>query len=124
MLREAGTPRHGMPTLQAAVDACAGDGGRHHQAGLQERPLGPALPAAGEELRGRRGLPPPGGSRSGAHKYTDAVEAAKREAGVPFKWVACDVRGCYPLIRDDEIVEMVEVQERPLHDCLRSTGSP
>lgn len=122
MLREAGTPRHGMPTLQAAVDACAGDGGAITKLVFKNDLWAQRYKLREKDFGDDAGYPHAPGSKSGPHKYGEAVEASKREAGVPFKWVACDVRGCYPLIRDDEIVEMVEVQERPLHDCLRQYG--
>src|SRR5215207_6506903 len=90
VLKAAGTPRHGMPTLAAAVDACAGDGGA-----LTKFVFKQDLWTERYKLREKdyedddeAGGP---GAKSGARKYTEAVEAAKREAGVPFKWVACDV---------------------------------
>lgn len=119
MLRAAGTPKHGMATLQAAVDACAGDGGAITKFVFKNDLWTQRYKLREKDYEDDAGYPDAPKSKSGSRKYTEAVEAAKREAGVPFKWIACDVRGCYPLIRDDEIVEMIEVQERPLHDCLR-----
>lgn len=122
MLRAAGTPRHGMATLQAAVDACAGDGGAITKFVFKNDLWTQRYKLRERDYADDDGYPDAPTSKSGSKKYTEAVEAAKREAGVPFKWIACDVRGCYPLIRDDEIVEVIEVAERPLHDCLRQYG--
>lgn len=122
VLKAAGTPRHGMPTLSAAVDACAGDGGAITKLLFKNDTWAGAYTLREKDYADDEGYPEAAGSRSGAAKYSAAVDGAKRDAGIPFKWIACDVRGCYPLIRDDEFAEMIEVTERPLFDCLAEYG--
>ena len=89
-------PGHGMRTLQAAVDACAGDGGAIDQAGLQERHLGPALQAAGTRLHGRRRLPRRPGAKSRAPTSTPTPWRPPARGRSALPWVACDVRGSTP----------------------------
>lgn len=58
-----------------------------------------------------------------AKQYLNERENAKKQAGVPFRLRNVDVNTIYPLFRGDELVSVLEVQERPLIDLMEQYPS-
>lgn len=54
-----------------------------------------------------------------ADDFNDAVEDAKKAAGVPFVWQNVDPRNIYPTWSMGKLTEVLEVSQRPLHQALR-----
>ena len=131
VLYEAGTQSNGQNAYEQNLDACFGDGGAWckllyikdrwetvwNVPDTQDYWLDAAT---GEEAtpntpadrlkKGKKGIP--------AGEYLRNRENAKKEAGVPFRLINCDVNTIYPLWRGDDLVAVLEVVERPVIDLL------
>lgn len=51
--------------------------------------------------------------------FLDAVDDAKKAAGVPFIWTYVDARTVYPVWSQGRLTEVLEVTRRPIHEALR-----
>jgi hypothetical protein len=52
-------------------------------------------------------------------RWEQDTEQAKKEAGVPFRWVSVDSRTVYPMFHNGQITEVLEIQSRPLSQVFR-----
>lgn len=126
-LLQAGRRLTGHNTLVQAVDACAGDGGAWTKflfaRDTYEQRYALRMDQFSDDPDsinvGERGQPVIKKGKSAATKFDEAVEDAKKEAGVPFVWTNVDVRTVYPVWSQGKLTEVLEVQMRPLHSALR-----
>lgn len=141
VLREAGKSSAGPGAFERAVDCCMADGGAwlkfvfkpdqwEQRYAVKPKQFAKEIPDEPEEDQ------PPLEETASAEgpiekamrpklelvdwgAYNKTVEAAKKEAGVPFKLVNVDPLTVYPKYEGDTVAEMLEVSERPYSDIFR-----
>jgi hypothetical protein len=121
VLREAGTSEFGVDTFRAWMDGSIGDGGGwckllHVKDTWEER----------YKLRikdFKDDLDDDGEVKTTAEsKFNEAVEDAKRAAGVPFAWRQVDVATIYPVWSGTNLIRMVEKSQRRVEDLNGQYG--
>ncbi len=137
-LIQAGRRIVGIDTFNDAVEACVGDGGactkllfdpdtweerfnmRNSSAWVKNwLELHPDDPIEDEEdeetrtsVRKTKALKAMG----------EAVENAKKGAGVPFTWLSVDIKTVYPTWSGTDLSAVIEVSRRPVDDVMRRYG--
>lgn len=117
VLRQAGTRTPGQDTFTQIVDGCVGDGG-----GWCKLLFGRDLWDERYAIRKRQFEQTDeetGDKTTDFAAYNQKTEDAKKRAGSPFIWKACDARTIYPVWAGGRLAEVLEVQERPLLSTFR-----
>lgn len=107
ILEQAGTRIPGHNTFREITDGAAGDGGGWSKFLF--------LRDTWEARYGLRRAQFAGDEQA----FLNAVDDAKKSAGVPFVWQYVDARSIYPVWSQGRLTEVLEVTRRPLLESLR-----